>query len=142
MDWKVLREIFPEFFVGGTSTFMTSIEDAKDFAENRMILPFPDITDDDKAWLVEQSEINAMTAGFEFGYWETQGAERYWQLMTESVRQIGNDELTNWFSNSEEIAGETVVYEKEGLYQFDLPKIFKIPWPLIIGAAFLLLWRK
>lgn len=168
MDWDLLRDMLDSDFwtLGGTSTFFTNLDDAQEFAEQRVIVPYDGISEAAKIDLLEVSlqtyddvwkmywieGWSGMTSEEEarYGYWlsETEATHMYWFRMLEEVKKTGDPWLIQFFSGQAEISQETIDYIEGGVVRWDYftdsfkEQQQKIPWTLIIGALALLLWRK
>lgn len=153
MDWDLLKDMLTSDFwtPGGTSTFFSSPTEAKEYAEQYVILPYDGITGPQKSALLEASAEAESAAWWSVGTSfdsPYDGAFQYWTTMTEKVRKTGDPWLISFFTGQAEISQETIDYVEGGVVRWDLFKESfedqqkKIPWALIIGALALYMWRK
>ena len=124
--------------VRATSSFFSTTLEAREFVENRVIIPNPRLSDIVKNRLLEESQIafdNAMNTG-KFGARDRVGALQYWEEMQYAVASItGDPQLLAVFNIAVQGAQETVdlniIMDRE-------PDTVAIPWWLYAAAGVLI----
>ena len=156
--FEVLGDMMTSDFwtLGGQSAFFSNPLEAKIFAEEKVFGPYPEITDAQKDFLYEKSELvyeeamyaQALGAFYmtdeqiqiygpsvtPFGISASEAAWYYWNEMIPYIDSINNEFLSKYFRGQADINQEVVEYKKGGITGGDA-KLFKIPWWVFAGVG-------
>jgi hypothetical protein len=124
--------------VRATSSFFSTTLEAREFVDDRVIIPNPRLSDIVKNRLLEESQIafdNAMSTG-KFGARDRVGALDYWEAMKYAVASItGDPQLLAVFDIAVQGAQETV--DLDIILDREADPTVEIPWWLYAAAGVL-----